>query len=665
MIPSSMEVDGTTGWFDVLHSDEPEKWHDAVVWLKNSIIGNNKQKSNAINHGVIPRLLQWMIDDEISVDLRKEAAVVLGSIAKGTLEDIHSIVNEGSVPILLKGLNSSYLKYVEACLRCLRSIFNHDTSQIHLLYEDTSIVPVLLSVLPKSVCTQECITAILSSCCKTEDHQNILYRNGAVSALAPLLSSSPYKVQMPTLKCFAVMSYENEEVSKTIAAATYNGDSLPSLFVQLLSRDKTSEMQMAVAKCLTYMYRGGAMDHQDIKLKTLSTLVRMCSKDRTLEENVEGAETLAYLIEEDPELQQIASISDHIIKTLADYLNYTDVQQINTRTGQKKDVNWGDELKQAAFKAFASLGANDEDIRKKIIETNNLMEHIVCGLNSENYKVAMAAVRCLHSLSRSVQQLRTTFQDHAVWKPLMRLVQECPEEVLKVTSSTLCNLLLEFSPGREVSGHSKYILESGAISILVGLTKNPDPALRLNGIWGLMNMTFQAEQKIKTQIIEALGTDQLFKLLSDLDPNVLMKTLGLLRNILTNKLHIDSIMSLYGNQIMQAVVFILEGDHSTQVKEQTLCILANIADGDQAKSFIMENEDVLKKLMNYMLHTNTNLQIAATFCIFNLVWSEEEGAYTRQAKLRDLGVQKLLQQLLSTNDSTLFDKVKNALQQFT
>lgn len=37
------------------------------------------------------------------------------------------------------------------------------------------------------------------------------------------------------------------------------------------------------------------------------------------------------------------------------------------------------------------------------------------------------------------------------------------------------------------------------------------------------------------------------------------------------------------------------------MKEQALCILANIADGDMAKSAIMSNEDVLKKLMNYMV----------------------------------------------------------------
>ena len=62
----------------------------------------------------------------------------------------------------------------------------------------------------------------------------------------------------------------------------------------------------------------------------------MCKKDRTLEENVDGAETLAYLIEDDADLQQVASISDHIIKTLADYLRYTDVQQFNSRVTNKR-----------------------------------------------------------------------------------------------------------------------------------------------------------------------------------------------------------------------------------------------------------------------------------------------------------------------------------------
>jgi len=64
-------------------------------------------------------------------------------------------------------------------------------------------------------------------------------------------------------------------------------------------------------------------------------------------------------------------------------------------------------------------------------------------------------------------------------------------------------------------------------------------------------MAFQAEQKIKSQIMNTLGTDQMFRLLSDPEVDVLMKTLGLLRNLLSTKGHIDYIMNLHGKQIMQ------------------------------------------------------------------------------------------------------------------
>ena len=92
----------------------------------------------------------------------------------------------------------------------------------------------------------------------------------------------------------------------------------------------------------------------------------MCKKDRTLEENVEGAETLAFLIGENPGLQYIASICDHSIKALAEYLMYTEIQQIDTRQTQKKNIDWGSALRMAAFQAFAAIAANDEEIRKKV-----------------------------------------------------------------------------------------------------------------------------------------------------------------------------------------------------------------------------------------------------------------------------------------------------------
>ena len=49
------------------------------------------------------------------------------------------------------------------------------------------------------------------------------------------------------------------------------------------------------------------------------------------------------------------------------------------------------------------------------------------------------------------------------------------------------------------------------------------------------NLAFQADQRVKSQILSSVGTHQLFHLLSDRDIGVLMKTLGLLRNLLSNK----------------------------------------------------------------------------------------------------------------------------------
>lgn len=90
----------------------------------------------------------------------------------------------------------------------------------------------------------------------------------------------------------------------------------------------------------------------------------------------------------------------------------------------------------------------------------------------------------------------------------IQLLQNAPDEVLVMASSTLCNLLLEFSPSKEVRGSIfkkeinndfafsilrasvsvflQPILESGVIELLCSLTQSNSLALKVNGIWALM-----------------------------------------------------------------------------------------------------------------------------------------------------------------------------------
>jgi hypothetical protein len=54
----------------------------------------------------------------------------------------------------------------------------------------------------------------------------------------------------------------------------------------------------------------------------------------------------------------------------------------------------------SAGKVFASLAANDEEIRKRLIETDHAVESVVAALQETEDSIKMAAIRCLHSLSR-------------------------------------------------------------------------------------------------------------------------------------------------------------------------------------------------------------------------------------------------------------------------
>ncbi|XP_066431775.1 armadillo repeat-containing protein 8 isoform X2 [Eleutherodactylus coqui] len=616
-------------YVDRLFDPDPQKVLQGVIDMKNAVIGNNKQKANLIVLGAVPRLLYLLQQETSGLEMRTECVVVLGSLSMGTENNVKSLLDCRIIPALLQGLLAADIRFIEACLRCLRTIFTSPVTPVELLYTDAVVIPHLMMLLSRSLRSQEYICQIFAHCCKAPDHQTILFNHGVVQNIAHLLTSVSYKVRMQALKCFSVLAFDNPQVSMTLVNVLVCGELLPQIFVKMLQRDKPIEMQLTAAKCLTYMCRAGSIRTDDncIVLKTLPCLVRMCNKERLLEERVEGAETLAYLIEPDVELQRIASITDHLISMLADYFKYP-----------------------SSVSAITDI--------KRIIEAEHMMDRIVNGLSETSVKVRLAAVRCLHSLSRSVQQLRTSFQDHAVWKPLMKVLQNAPDDILVVASSTLCNLLLEFSPSKEP------ILESGAIELLCSLTLSENPALRVNGIWALMNMAFQADQKIKSDILRGLSTEQLFRLLSDSDVNVLMKTLGLLRNLLSTRPHIDQIMSTHGKQIMQAVTFILEGEHNIEVKEQTLCILANIADGTTAKDLIMTNDDILQKIKYYVGHSNLKLQLAAMFCIANLTWNEEEGSQERQDKLREIGIVDILHKLSQSTDPNLCDKAKTALQQY-
>ncbi|XP_028409073.1 armadillo repeat-containing protein 8-like [Dendronephthya gigantea] len=640
------------GLVDQLLSSDAEISLQAARNIKNVVIGSKANKKAFIQLDIASNLVHLLQREQTNIELAIEAVVILGSLARADDETVTILLAHSIIPLFLQGLKNSNRKLAEASIRSLRTFYISPQTPVDPIYEDTSNINCLIQLLCGTHIESECAAHILARCCQNSVHQKLLARSGLIEALVPLVGSSNPKLQLPALQCYAALSLENEVIADMMKTATFKNESLIEVLKRLLPGDKPDAIRLSAAKCLTNLSRAGAFPTTDplVRLKVLPCLVKLCKKEKEITIRAESAEVLGYLIEEDAGLQQTAAIADHLIPTLANYL-------------RKNDLNEDDyaRMRETALKAFASLGASDEDIRKRIIETESTMDHVVMGIEDSRITVQLAAVKCLHSLSRSVHQLRTTFQDNAVWKPLMKLLQGASEEVLKVASSAVCNLLLEFSPSKES------ILEAGAVKLLVELTKHENNALRLNGVWGLMNMAYQSDENTKNRILERLGTGQIFHLLEDNDTQVVMKTLGLMRNLLSGRDNIDHIMALHGSDVMRSLQPIID-DNSSQiceVKEQALCILGNIANGRTAKDYLMSDDGLLKRLKHYITQDNVKLKMAAIYCISNLAWSTDEGASERQTVFRDLGILKLLQDLSTTADPLLFDRVKTALQQFS
>ncbi|KAG9348699.1 hypothetical protein JZ751_029016 [Albula glossodonta] len=81
----------------------------------------------------------------------------------------------------------------------------------------------------------------------------------------------------------------------------------------------------------------------------------------------------------------------------------------------------------------------------------------------------------------------------------------------------------------------------------------------------------------------------------------------------------------------------------------------------------MTNDDMLQKIKYYMGHSNVKLQLAATFCVSNLIWNEEDGegdamtgSQERQDKLREMGFVDILHKLTQASDPNLCDRPRGA-----
>lgn len=270
-------MENSRSYIDNLYSNDWEKCHTSIICIKNSVIGSNRQKESVIAQGIVPRLVQLLQDKNVKQEVRLEACITIGSLAKGTNDHVELLLNYDMVNLLLSILEEDDPRLTDASLCCLRTLAVQNlstfSSNVNVKYLEKLLT---LAGPTQSILRQSCVSAILSTTVKGLPEQNVLYSAGAITVLSWLLCVDNIAVRVPVLGCIATLCYENRTISNEFF--NVNDVKVPALLVCLVSRDKPVEMQLEAAKCMTNIYRSGAITANlpIITFRALPCLVRIC-----------------------------------------------------------------------------------------------------------------------------------------------------------------------------------------------------------------------------------------------------------------------------------------------------------------------------------------------------------------------------------------------------
>ena len=129
------------------------------------------------------------------------------------------------------------------------------------------------------------------------------------------------------------------------------------------------------------------------------------------------------------------------------------------------------------------------------------------SLADPHVELRRAAAACILSVSRSVQTLRTTLVESGVTRPLCGLLDDGDMQVRCTAVAAMCNLVMEFSPVKKLA------MDLGVIAKLVKGTHSEHSELRLNSVWGLKNLLYEADSPeasvTKSRVMDLLSWPQL------------------------------------------------------------------------------------------------------------------------------------------------------------
>jgi len=101
----------------------------------------------------------------------------------------------------------------------------------------------------------------------------------------------------------------------------------------------------------------------------------------------------------------------------------------------------------------------------------------------------------------------------------------------------------------------KTIMERGIVSKFVRMISYGDNVVRLNTVWAIKNLVFEAESEVKENVMRQFGYNNLVILLNDSEPAVQEQALNLVRNLAHKREHdIEQVFKGLGNGQLLSII---------------------------------------------------------------------------------------------------------------
>jgi hypothetical protein len=700
-------------FLDRLYSSESATQWQAVNDIRNLIVGNRRQKANFIIIGAVPRLVYIIKSSECPAEIRRDCITLLTSLAKGSHDNVISLCDYGACEAILSVLLSSQNQQViQASLRCARAIIVSSSGNgvkhrrtiknegfILNQFENEKIVARLVEILemdspPLKKAAFEILTRIASATAKSM----ILDSAGAklVHHLMKTLQKMSHDLALivSATKCLATL-LDGSDLAKNFVLLNSGNDQLQRVLHSYLQLKETNpsdpshqhndEVRISVCHCLVSIL--SVRFRLEDALHVMRVLTLLCAPECDPEIRIQSAEILSALLVQNAQLQSAAFYSNQLPKKIEKYFQLptaSDAGDVSSVQNFTRELNAFMRLRYAGLLLLAALTATDERLRTVLLhptkppdifkETAIIQQSwIMCRLSealSENQdpndqdarRVLLGGLKCLRSISRSDQHLRTTLFDAEIYDSFTRLYQRHrdDEELMHEIIPIVANFMLDFCPQKDE-------LYQLAGKDLVDFIKNPrDGEYTTYSLSALINLTYSnSTNRFKDILLQQLSIedlrDCLERLADESDLANVGKVFALLRNLVDgNNLLVES----RGDELMQIVETYVKWDDPfpLSVRSQLNHLLINLSNLPIGVAKICANGQLLRNIVLIFSDENDlHLKTQSSTIILNLLRNSDEKFPTRQKLLREAGVLKIIQNA-PTNGSSKFNKLNENVQ---